>query len=70
MTQALQAKQGTRGLGQAGWILDHWIAAFLAAVARAIRRRRAKHRATMQAANPISIASTRGAAETGDDSNS
>jgi hypothetical protein len=65
MTQALQAKQVNRGLGQAGWILDHWIASFLAAVERSIRRRRAKHRAAMQAANPISIASTCKASGTG-----
>jgi hypothetical protein len=57
MTYALRAKQGNRELGQAGWILDHWVASFIAAVERAIRHRRAKHRARTQAANPAAAAS-------------
>jgi hypothetical protein len=42
MTQTSQAKQGKRELGQAGWILDYWVACLIAALARAIRHRRAK----------------------------
>ena len=59
MTQTLQAKQGNRELGQAGWILDYWVASLIAAVERAIRHRRAKRRARMQAAYPISTAFAR-----------
>jgi hypothetical protein len=70
MTQALRAKQGSRELGQAGWILDYWVASFIAAVERAIRHRRAKLRARMQAANPASVASTRSIAGASGDSNS
>lgn len=69
MTYALRAKQGNRELGQAGWILDYWVATFIAAVERAIRHRRAKHRARMQAANPAA-ASARSIAGAGGDSNS
>jgi hypothetical protein len=28
MTQALRTKQSNRELGQAGWILDYWVASF------------------------------------------
>ena len=70
MTQTLQAKQSNRELGQAGWILDYWVASLIAAVERAIRHRRAKHRARMQAANPISAASTRNVAGANGNSNS
>ncbi len=70
MTQALRAKQSNRELGQAGWILDYWVASLIAAVERAIRHRRAKHRARMRAANPISAASTRSVAGARGDSNS
>jgi hypothetical protein len=69
MTQALRAKQSNRGLGQAGWILDYWVASLIAAVERAIRHRRAKRRARMQAANPTSAASTRSIAGPSEDSN-
>jgi hypothetical protein len=70
MTQALRTKQSNRELGQAGWILDYWVASLIAAVERAIRHRRAKHRARMPAARPISIASTRNVAAANGDSNS
>lgn len=70
MTHALPAKHVNRELGQAGWILDHWVATFIAAVERAIRHRRAKHRAGMPAANPASAASTRSIAGASGDSNS
>jgi hypothetical protein len=70
MTQTLRAKQSNRELGQAGWILDYWVAALIAAVERAIRHRRAKHRARMRAANPISAASTRNVAGANGDPNS
>jgi hypothetical protein len=69
MTQALRAKQSNREHGQAGWILDYWVASLIAAVERAIRRR-AKHRAMMQAASPISAASTRDIAGANGDSSS
>jgi hypothetical protein len=69
MTQALQAKQSNRELRQAGWILDYWVASLIAAVERAIRRR-AKHRARMQAGNPIPAASRRNVAGANGDSNS
>jgi hypothetical protein len=69
MTQALRTKQSNRELGQAGWILDYWVASLIAAVERAIRRR-AKHRVRMQAASPISAASTRNVAGANGDSNS
>jgi hypothetical protein len=55
MTQALQAKQGNRESGHAGRILDQLVAAFLTAVARAIRHRRGKHRVKIQ--NAISAES-------------
>jgi hypothetical protein len=70
MTQALRAKQGNRELGQAGWILDYWVASLIATVERAIRHRRAKHRARMQAGNLTSAASTRSIAGASEDSNS
>ncbi|XSC46253.1 hypothetical protein ACF1BQ_010390 [Bradyrhizobium sp. RDT10] len=70
MTQALRAKQSNRELGQAGWILDYWVASLIAAVERAIRHRRAKRRAKMQAGNPISAASARNVAGASGDSNS
>jgi hypothetical protein len=70
MTQALRAKRSNQELGQAGWILDYWVASLIAAVARTIRHRRAKHRASMQAASLISAASTRNAAGADRDPNS
>jgi hypothetical protein len=70
MTQTLRAKQSNRELGQAGWILDYWVASLIAAVERAIRHRRAKRRARMQAANSTSAASTRSIAGASGDSNS
>ena len=30
MTQTLRAKQSNRELGQAGWILDYWVASLIA----------------------------------------
>lgn len=69
-TQALRAKQSNRELGQAGWILDYWVASLIAAVERAIRQRRAKRRARMQAVNPTSAVSTRSIAGASGDSNS
>jgi hypothetical protein len=68
MTQTLRAKQSNRELGQAGWILDYWVASLIAAMERAIRHRRAKHRARMQAANPTSAASARNVAGASGDS--
>lgn len=60
--QALQAKQVHGGPGHAGRVLYQLVVAFLAAVARAIRHRQAKHRAKMPAADLISTASTRNVA--------
>jgi hypothetical protein len=70
MTQALRTKQSNRELGQSGWILDYWVASLIAAVERAIRHRRAKHRARMQAGNPIYAASARNVAGANGNSNS
>jgi hypothetical protein len=70
MTQTLQAKQINRELRQAGWILDYWVASLIAVMEHAIRHRRAKHRARMQAANPIPAASARNVAGANGDSNS
>jgi hypothetical protein len=52
MTHTLQAKQGNRRVSQAGWIIDHWVAFFLATVERAIRHRRAKDRGRTGAYRP------------------
>ena len=65
MTQALQAKRGNRELSHAGRVLDQLVVAFLAAVARAIRHRRAKHRARKQTAISAGSSSVRCGAEIG-----
>lgn len=63
MTQTFQAKPGKREPGQAGWILDYWVACSIAAVARAIRHHRAKrpHEACRLADLPCSYAACCGA---------
>lgn len=44
MKQTLRAKQFSQAPSRAGRILDYWVAALIAAVARAIRHGRATHR--------------------------
>jgi len=61
MTQALQAKQGNRDTIRAGWILDYWVASLIAAMERAIRRRRAKQYDKLRAQSPTSAPSKRNA---------
>ncbi|MCA6117051.1 hypothetical protein J6524_19545 [Bradyrhizobium sp. WSM 1738] len=53
MTQVLEAKQDSPGLGHAGRVLDYLVTTFLAAVARAIRHRCVKDRG-MRAYRPVS----------------
>ena len=69
MTPVSQAKHSNLDSGQAGWILDYWVASLIAAMERAIRRRCAKQLVRMQAPNILG-ASTRHVVNRTRDSNS